>query len=510
MLEISDYSIDLLQEYARRQSHAINAYKPSEQENHNQLSYHKATSRYRLLFGGNQSGKSHAAAYDCACNARGKNPFTDIHIKGRDVEIWVISTEYLTIKNGIYRHLENILPDWEILKEGAKIVGTNLPSFIEVKRPDGYKTTITFMSAKSDDMRQKFQAAAVDYFYIDEEITETIWEELEFRTLATGGKFSISATLVESYEWITRLEDLAIKGDKNVFLTRLNTELNPYLDQSVVQFLKHKYSDEALAYRFYGKARRLTGLIYNNWTPAHVVPAFKIPHDWPRWCAIDPGIRTCAALWIAVGPDDHAYAYRELYAHNEPLWQVALEIKKCEGYTFNRDLSYKFNHYVFEETEDSEKLILRLIDPKSRARSEAGETSILDQLYERYGLLCTPADNSLRAGLEDCRFWLQNLEDKIPGFRVFDTLTNFQDERRVYRPRPETKKRDQNSPIEDPIRKHNHLMDCWRYIARQKPKYADRVLLSDRSPYISPHETLKQKKDITKQGIMVDILGECW
>ena len=317
--------------------------------------------------------------------------------------------------------------------------------------------------------------------------------------------------MVESYEWITDLERRAERGDPKVFLTRLNTELNKYLDKDTVEYLKTKFSHETLEYRFYGKSRRVQGLVYNTWEDRrHTVQPFNIPLDWPRWCAIDPGIRTTAALWVAVGPDEHAYAYRELYAHNEPLWQVALEIKQCEGWKLDQELTHKFGHYTFIQTPESENLVIRLIDPKSKARSEAGETSILDQLYLRYGLVCCIADNSVRPGLEDCRFWLENLVDNNPAFRVFNSLHNFLEERRVYRYRPKNRRLNQNDPIEDPIRKFNHLMDCWRYIAREKQRWNDRARMPNvaaSDEYISPHTRLANKRN---EEIEHEVLGVEW
>jgi len=502
---------EVLLEFQRRQKHAINEYQPSNEEGHNQTDYHKSRSKIRLLFGGNQSGKSHAAAFDCAINARGRNLYTDVNISGRDVEIWIIAPEYSLITNGIYRHLKNIIPDWDLISEGPRVPGHRLPTHMWVKRKDGYKTLIQFLSAKGE-QRAKFQAAAVDYFYIDEEIPFDIWEELEARTLATSGTFSISATLVESYDWIMELEMMAERDDPHVFLTRLNTELNPYLKKDAVEYLKSKWSQETLEYRFYGRARRLTGLIYGAWVDTkHIIKSFDIPYDWPKWCAIDPGIRTCAVLWIAVGPDDRAYGYRELYLHNEPLWQVARKIKESEGFKLNQDLSVAFKHYVWEidesigvsKTHQPEEIITRLIDPKSRSRSEAGEESIISQLYSRFGLVCTPADNAVRPGLEDCRFWLEPIgsgptgsEPIDSGIVFFDTLVNFFDERRSYRPRPVTAtRRGQNEPIEDPIRRKNHLMDCWRYIAREHPKWQDRDQMESYYEKMTPRQKLEERME---------------
>lgn len=477
----------LVQELYRRSKHKVNTYVPDSTIGHDQLSYHKSTAQIRLLFGGNQSGKSHTAAYDCVCHARGISPpeWGQKEITGKNVEIWLISPQYITIKTGIYRHLKDMMPDWDKEKEGPRIVNHDLPSYIKVRRQDGYETTISCFSADGEN-REKFQAAAVDYIYIDEEIGKDIWEELQYRVLATGGKFSISATLVESYDWIVDLEEEADKGNPNIFITRLHTELNKYLDQQTVKLLSAKIDDDTKEYRFFGKSRRTQGLIYKNFTEdTHIVKPFKIPPEWPKWCAIDPGIRVCAVLWIAVGPNGRAYAYRELYIRNEPLWQIIVHLKQAEGWKLDLELSHKFNHYVWlEGKEEPEELVLRIIDPKARARSEAGEMSILDQLHTRYGVACTPADNSLRPGIEDCRFWLEPLADGQPAFVVFDTCQNFLQEIKGYRYRPKSTKKNQNEAIDEPIRKANHLMDCWRYIAREKPKWSDR--LTDPQGYKEP------------------------
>jgi hypothetical protein len=170
----------------------------------------------------------------------------------------------------------------------------------------------------------------------------------------------------------------------------------------------------------------------------------------------------------------------------------------------DQELTTAFKHYVFKDTDNAEKIYFRLIDPKSRARSEAGETSIIDQLYSRYGLVCAVADNAVRPGIEDCRHWLEN------GFKIFDSLVNFQEERRTYRVRPRHKKLNANDPIEEPIRTKNHLMDCWRYIARTKPNYQEAVRYDTDAidkPYIPIHERISGRLQLVPAH---DVLGsEC-
>lgn len=462
----------LLREFNRRNEHPFTQYTPTNKEGHDQLSFHSCPVRYRLLFGGNQSGKSYAAAYEISCWLTGKHPYRTVPVS--PIEVWSISAEYETLKQGVYRHLRNLIPDWEIEKMGPNVPNNSFPSFIRLKNG----SQVTFKSAKGES-REKFQAAAVHLIHIDEEIDEKIWEELEARTLNTGGQFILTLTPVESYDWIVKLEDMAAKKDPHVFITYLNTDQNHYLNQDTVQYLKSKWSLETLETRFYGKTRRTTGLIYNTWDDKkHVIPAFPIPPEWPRWNSIDPGIRTFASLWIAVGPDNHAYAYRELYAHNEPLHQVAIAIKCSEGYILNETLSHKFGHFVWEPRNDEtvpEKIYSRVIDDKRGSRLITGEDGVLGQLYSRYGIGTTPANKAKRQGIEEVRHWLRDDKNGVPFFRVFDSLENFKEERRTYRIRDNKGiKKNSSEPIDDPIKKNDHLMDCWRYTAMERPDWNKR------------------------------------
>jgi hypothetical protein len=485
MIESEIYSA--LSELKRRSEHASRTYIPTELDGHHQKSFHESTARYRLVTGGNQSGKSHCAAYEIACWATQNHKYRSV--PAGDIDIWVISAEYITIRTGIYRHLLNLIPDWDILEKGPNVPGHSLPSFLKIRRKDGSKAQITFMSSKGE-ARQKFQAAAIHLISIDEEIAEIIWEELEARTLVTGGEFIISATLVESYDWVLSLEHRAELGDDNVFLTRLRTDRNPYVDQTRLRELMGKWSKETQEYRIYGKSRRSTGLVYNTWDPdKHVIKPFKIPDNWPRWCAIDPGFRTCAVLWVTVSEPDwdswkkpHIIAYRELYAQNEALYEIARTIKELEGWILDKELSLELGHFVWERPtggagrngREPEVMINRVIDPSSIRKSEAGDDSVITQLHQRYGLACNLADNSKTTGIEACRFALEEIEDGLPQFMVFSNLENFLDERRTYRLRVRPQKKDQNEPIDEPVKARDHLMDCWRYLMMEYPRWEDR------------------------------------
>ena len=494
-------SSDLIQEFQKRASHAHNQYVPGDIPGWDQLSFHESTDRYRMVFGGNQSGKSYTAAYEIACWLRGRHPHRSI--PSGPIQVWCISAEYATLEEDVYRHLlgsgdDSLLPEWEIKTIGPKVPQQNLPSYVEMKNG----SLVRFKSAKGD-ARQKFQAAAVDLISIDEEITRDGWDELQVRTLKTGGNFIISATLVESYDWITDLENKAESGTPGYFLTRLHTEANPHLHKETVEFLKTVLSEEELEIRYAGKSRRTTGLIYKNFSKEkHVIEPFEIPDNYLRWQALDPGIRTFAGVWIALSPPPtKAYVYREMYEHNTPLYEIAVTIKTLEGFRLNKELSEEFEHFVWEERDNTggivlravEHIVERFIDDKRHARLITGEEGVLEQLASRYGIMTTPADKDKRPGIEDVRYWLEH------DLYVFDTCENFIREMLRYRIRPlkttGSASRTQNDPIDEPVKQLDHLMDCIRYLAREQLKW-NKLLLPRKS----------QISSVTGSQVLADIL----
>jgi phage terminase large subunit-like protein len=485
-------------ELERRSEHALYTHVPGDTPEWNQKSFHESTAIYRLLFGGNQSGKSRSAAYEITCWMRGIHPYREIPAPPN--KCWAISAEYITLQEGIYRHLIDMLPQWEVDYIGPKIPQQNLPMFIKLKNG----STVEFKSAKGDS-RQKFQAAAVDLISIDEEVHEDIWTELQARTMATGGEFILSATLVESYEWICDLERRADEGEAGYFVARLDSRGNTYLHNERVAHLLDTWSEEEKEVRILGKSRRSTGLIYNTFSKGkHVVDPFPIPWGWPKWCALDPGIRTFAALWIAISPENKAYAYRELYEHGKCLYEIAEILRSLEGWKRNNELSDRFGHFVWEEPEGkpAEYMQCRLIDDKVGSRLITGDDGVLTQLYEKYGISTTPADKPLRPGIEDCRWWLDN------GFHVFSNCHNFINEITKYRVATKKPKKDGNEPVDKPLVKDDHLMDCWRYIARDNPRYKDRDQLNIYAPTpVSAFDRIKRRKQEKEADYEHEFLG---
>lgn len=493
---------NLLAERLRRENLSLNKYKPDTAPDRNQLSFHQSRSRYRVAFGGNQSGKSVVTAYEAAAWATNKHRW--LAVRGPK-EIYIIAPEYRILYIGIYRHLRPDSSDKkdmkflarELIKSmGPRIPGAPvpIPSYIEVycdydgegravaDLPPGTPrpfSTIWFISADGgEEARKKIQAAAIDLAIVDEEVEESIWEELQMRFLAKDGRCCISCTLVRSEEWLLTLEERAERGDPIVFMTRLNTETSTHLAAAAKEEILGSLSDEMRDVRILGRSRRQHGLIFPVFDSEHVYDHSKtfpngIPSVFRKVVANDPGFRVHAALWCAV--DDATktlYFYREMYQKSATLFDTCEYMADVEGYRLTKtEQDDQYTYFarvpkeVFGPCSPAENIDERLIDPAQLRNLEDGRISIASQMIAFFDTPVIPANNDVQSGIEAIQLLLRvNPLTNKPHIQISSTLANFFSERRRYRMRTDGSSRNSHSTKTEPLRKNNHLMDCWRYI----------------------------------------------
>ena len=441
-------------------------YVPDDNKERNQRSFHESTSMHRLILGGNQSGKTRAAAQEVRWWLLGNHPYQETPDAP---QIWVISAAYNTIEEGIWRHLQSLLPPWEIAKRGQILPHSSIPSY----RPPHNGGQGKFLSAVgANTARRKLQSAAIDLVVVDEEIDDALFKELEPRRLAHGAPAVYSLTAIESVEWVLGLEERFESGDSNVDLFRFSTMRAAdcgHVDKQVLTDMIAGSTKEEIDVRVHGKTLRHSGLIYTEFGPNHVCAPFEIPREWPRFMGVDPGWNVFAAVWIALSPDDKLYVYRELYEHATTCHDIADKIYACEGWMPNPhwqdDGTGDYNGKWLYDKNNSEPISLRWIDPAEFGHNVSGSLKVGNLLAGDHGLSVIPANNNVEVGIEMVKRYLQAGYDGEPRFQVFSTCTNWLKERAKYRRRsPNTFGRENAERRASPVKKHDHLMDATRYV----------------------------------------------
>jgi hypothetical protein len=478
-------ALPILREVHRRLHHPFYTYKPDDHADAPQLQFHQSDAWCRLMFGGNQSGKSRSGAQEAAWWLNHSHPYLKTPKAPR---IYVISANYRTVQEGIYKHLRSVLPRWRIANEGPQVPGWQVPSYILMQ--DGAQ--VDFITAQGvEEARKKIQAAEIDLGIIDEEVDGVVYGELMPRLLARDGKLIVTATLYNSEPWCLDLEDRADTGEPGIEVFRLSSYRaaeRGHISRTALRRMEAGLSKEDIEVRLLGRSRRYEGLIYKEFGRKHVIEPFPIPKEWTRYCSLDAGFRTLAGLWAAVGPDGKYVLYREIYYHGAKAMEVAEAILATEGYQ-------KVGRYWIWQRGEVEDIRIRWMDPSGFGHHETGELKYgtLFALYSQElgvgsRLACVPAQNAVNYGIEMCRRSLGEDMDGIPKMRVFNTLTNFIKECRRYRMTRDRRDVSKPEPRDMPVKRDDHLLDDWRYLEAGGLTYVKPGSERRETDYDFPHE----------------------
>jgi len=199
----------------------------------------------------------------------------------------------------------------------------------------------------------------------------------------------------------------------------------PHLDEQTKRELLDSTPPHLREARSQGIPSLGAGAIYPvPWAEVSCAP-FAVPAYWPRAYALDVGWNRTAALWGALDRSvDVVYCYTEHYrGQAEP--SIHATAIKARG-----------------------EWIPGVIDPSARGRS-AVDGERLIEIYRQLGLLLTPADNAVEAGLY--AVWERLSTGRL---KLFTTLANLKAEYGLYR-------RDDKGKV---VKEFDHAMDCLRYL----------------------------------------------
>lgn len=201
----------------------------------------------------------------------------------------------------------------------------------------------------------------------------------------------------------------------------------------------------------WGKWVSAEGVIYDEWQDAvHLVDQFEVPHDWPRWIAMDVGFTNPTVIqWWAQDPDGRLYLYREIYHSRVLMEDHARQVRR-----------------IIEETgEPWPTAIICDHDAEDRAT------------FERHlGMATVPARKTISDGIQAVQARLRPAGDGRPRLFIMRDAVVKRDEDLADAGRPTSTADEINGYVwavkpgsagglkEQPLKRDDHGMDAMRYM----------------------------------------------
>lgn len=351
------------------------------------------------------------------------------------------------------------------------------------------------------------QGDSYQLFWFDEEIRrQDFYAEVSAR-LGTGkGFFQWSATPHVGGDDLIELHDRANQQrlDKvpRVREFFFSMDSNPHFDIAERELLKEKYKNRPEEYRvrILGEYAAHGFKVYPEYhLDIHGLPiqeacdpqTRQIPATWARWAVVDPGRQTCAVLFVAIPPgNDFAVAYDELY------------ISQCTAIKFAEQMEIKTRGQSFEAfyIDSHAGRVHEIAGGKQiewQYAEELRKLKVFDRVRTKTFLW---GADDVKAGIEAGHRLLHiDPHHGRPMFRVLvdaepdemrkARLVNFDHEFKHY-----FYKRDGRRLTDEPERRDNHLMDCFRYFAMANPKFRKPKIVLPEKSWVSKRMEAKRKK----------------
>ena len=487
-----------------------------------QEKFHRARNRVRLLIGGNRSGKSVASFVEDARAVLNMDPYGKypkqgtLALLGYDLRHVGIVMYPMLFEPGAFKvikdrktgrlvafdpsdpeHLERAdeaMPAPPLIPGGyIKDIAYEdkaKQEFVRVTLKTGW-TILAFGSR--GEPQQGFQC---DVVHIDEDIQRDQWfSELMMRTVDRDGYLYWTAMPQNRTYYLRRLCEFAQGEEENgipeekrdVLLITLTTDSNQYLDDRVREQSKRILSalgEDEIARRIYGEFGGAGSLVYPMFDRSrHVIRLEHNPvrDNWTRYIAVDPGVRTAAAVFLAVSPDNSQWVvYDEVYLQNANAARMGEEVaRKAQGQQF----------YAF------------LIDFKGSAIRDVGSGQQVAELYRQAfakhhlrsqvtGSGFLPGSTNVQGRIQKMKDILSEQDHSLPRLRFIrercpNVIAEFSrytwPNRMSLHPKPDTR--------------HVHALVCVEYLVAYNPKWQPPVRTEGENSVVA-----KLRRKWRKQG----------
>lgn len=422
----------------------IYGYKPHEK----QIQFHSSPARGRLLLGGNRSGKTVGGAVELCWYATGKHPYKKT--PELPVRLRAISVDFL---NGVEKIVRPEVARWlptSELKGGSWGNAYNKELRTLTLENDSF---IEFMSYDQD--LEKFAGTSRHAIWFDEEPPHDVFIENQMRLIDVAGDWWMTMTPVEGMTWV--YDDLYIpaKQDPNILVIEVDMTQNPHLNPGEIEFFMSTLSDDEKKARIHGRFVQVGGLVYKQFSDAHIIDPFRPSKEWMQVAALDHGFNNATAwLWATIDPDGRVYIFDEHYESGKIVRYHADRVHEI-----NRVHGRQPDYYVG--------------DPSIRNTDPITGTSVQLE-YIEHGIAIMLGNNDVRAGINRVARYLEGVNGR-PMLYITSNCVNLINEMRRYRWSQWASKQMQydKNKKEEPHKKNDHAVDSLRYLISSRPQVED-------------------------------------
>lgn len=404
--------------------------------------------RFRMLSGGNGSGKSFSMACEIAVHATGNYPSWWTGKKFKKIQsIWIVAESGALFRDSLQKLLlgnpgeeygTGLIPKEQLIETSAFQGIPGAIGHILVRHKSGSAVSIAI---KTFDMhREKFQAANIDLVAFDEEPPEDVYEECIMRTRGTKTKEpGISMLAFTPLKGLTSVvlqflpngifpKDGLIPEKPDYYACRISWDDAPHLTEADKEALLSAIAPNLRDARTKGIPALGSGRVYPIHEEDIIVHHLKVMSHWPRAYGLDFGWNKTAAVWAAKDPETGViYIYGEYYQGEQAPYQHTFAIKQRGDW------------------------VPGICDPRGDKSSERDGRKLINE-YRDLGLDLIQGDNSIQSGVARI---LNLLESGM--LKVTYNCENWLSEFRTYR-------YDSKDPNKIARNQQDHLMDATRYL----------------------------------------------
>lgn len=407
--------------------------------------------RFRMLCGGNGTGKSFAGATEVTYHVTGLYPewWEGKRLKKPNT-VWIVAENNFLWRDSLQKLLfgnpgedlgTGLIPK-ECIIETKAIPG--VPGAIGaalIKHVDGQVVSLVLKTFEMD--RKALQAANIDLVAFDEEPPEAVYTECIMRLRGNANKEpGISMLLFTPLQGLSPVvlkylpnglfpENGEILDEPEKYVERLTWDDCPHLSGPDKEAMINEIPVHERDARTKGIPALGSGRVYPVYEEDIIVRYLKIQPHWPRAYGLDFGWNITAAVWGAKDPDTGIiYLYGEYYGRKSAPYIHTNAIKQRGA------------------------KLTGAPDPSGGGVSNKDGTKLIEE-YRSLGLnLCSESivDNSIAAGVAR----IYNLMES-GLLKVTYNLENWLNEFRTYR-------YDVKNPNKIARNQADHLMDATKYL----------------------------------------------